>query len=549
VLVGVAAAATWYFAVQAIRDSVRVTFARDIAPITFAQCAPCHRPGQSGPFDLLSYADYRKHGRDIADVVEDHYMPPWKPSARDGRFRGQRSLNDAQIALIRQWVDDGMVEGDATDLPALPSWPKEWQLGQPDAIIELEAPYALGASGLDEYRSFVIAAPVHELRYVVGWELHPNSRAIHHAILSIDRMGNARRADAKDPAPGYSSMGSDIAQSPDGFYLVWAPGKVPVRVEDGSAWRLDARTDLVLEMHMQRTGKVESMHPTIGLYFSDKPPTQRRISLRIGDQKIDLAPGQSDFRITDSFTLPADTRLLGMFPHAHYLAKTVDVSAKLPSGEPLELLRIDDWDFKWQDEYTFTEPLLLPAGTTLQLEIHYDNSDGNVHNPRRPPVRVRNGKQSTDEMGNVTFQAMAVHPNEIDVLLEAKYRAQLARGAGASVAYNLANTLASQGKADAAIAQYQAVLALEPTLEPAHANLAGLLVSMSRFAEALPHLDAALADRPDDHYARLLRGQTLIALARRREGISELQRVLDEVPSNSQARDLLEAVMQPPISH
>jgi hypothetical protein len=532
------------FAARAIRDSTRVTFARDIAPIGFTQCAPCHRPDQSGPFNLLSYADYRKHGRDIADVVEDRYMPPWKPHARDGRFRGQRSLSDEQIALFRQWVDDGMHEGDPSELPELPAWPKGWQLGEPDAILELDAPYTLGASGLDEYRNFVIASPTKATRYVVGWELRPNGRMIHHAILSIDRMGSARRADAEDPAPGYSGMSASIEQSPDGFYLVWAPGKVPSRAVDGTAWRLDGETDLVLELHMQRTGKEERVNPTVGLFFSDEPPTQRRISLRIGDKKIDLAPGQTDYRITDALTLPADTRLLGMFPHAHYLGKTFNVSAKLPNGHSFELLRIDDWDFRWQDEYTFSEPLNLRAGTTLQLEITYDNSASNLHNPNRPPKRVQNGKQSTDEMGNVTFQAMPVRPHELDVLLEAKYRDQLARGAGTNVAYNLANTLGRQGKRDEAVALYEQVLAKEPQLEPARANLGVLLVDMKRFTQALPHLEAALALRPADRFARIARGQALVELGRRDEGIAEYRRVLREEPGNERAEALLDAALQ-----
>jgi tetratricopeptide (TPR) repeat protein len=540
-LVALLAGGAWLYAVKVIRDSTRVTFARDIAPIGFEHCAPCHRPGQAGPFSLLSYADYRKHARDIAGVVEDRYMPPWKPSARDGRFRGQRALSDQQIALIRQWVDDGMVEGDVDDLPALPKWSDDWQLGEPDVIVQLAAPYELGASGRDEYRNFVIPSPVQEPRYVVGWELRPNGRNIHHAILNIDRMGNARRADAADPAPGYSGMGSGIAQSPDGFYLVWAPGKAPAKADDGSAWRLDAETDLVLELHMQRTGKVERVNPSVALYFGELPPTQRRISLRIGDQPIDLAAGQTGFRITDSLRLPVDTRVLSMFPHAHYLGKTVKVDAALPDGRQVELLRIDDWDFNWQDAYAFAHPPILPAGTRLLLEISYDNSAANPRNPSHPPVRVQTGEQSTDEMGNVTFQVMPARADQLDALLEIKYRDQLKRGGGANVAYNLANTIARQpGRREEAVKLYQAVLVQKPDLEPALANLGGLLVELGRPSEALPHLEAALQLRPGDRVARVARGRALVALNRRSEGIAELERVLEEDPSNPLVRSLLD---------
>src|SRR5262245_17794907 len=33
-----------------------LTFNRDVAPIIFARCAPCHRPDQAAPFPLLSYS-------------------------------------------------------------------------------------------------------------------------------------------------------------------------------------------------------------------------------------------------------------------------------------------------------------------------------------------------------------------------------------------------------------------------------------------------------------------------------------------------------------
>jgi tetratricopeptide (TPR) repeat protein len=521
-------------------DRSRVTFNRDVAPIVFTRCAPCHRPGQAGPFSLLRYADVRAHGRDIADVVGDRYMPPWKPSDRNGRFAGDRSLRDADIALIRAWVADGMPEGSAADLPALPRWPKSWQLGEPDAVVRMDAPYALAAQGQDEYRNFVIASPVHDARYVIGWEFHANGRAIHHAILKVDRMGNARRADAADPQPGFGDMEFDGAQAPDGFYLVWAPGKAPARATDGSAWRLDARTDLVLQLHMQRTGKVENVAPEIALYFSDQPPTQRRYSVRVGDLPIDIAPGDSDYHMTDSYTLPAAVRILSMFPHAHYVANKVRVWSSLPDGSELELLRIDDWDFNWQDEYAFVDPPLLPSGSTLHMQFSYDNSDKNPRNPNHPPRRVRDGTQSTDEMGNVTFQALPARAQDLDALLESKYRRQLSRsGRSADGVYNLANALSRQGKTAEAIEQYRAAIALDPKLKPAHYNLAGALVASGAREQAGPELEASLAIAPEDLDARLMLGSTLAQLGRNAEAITQYERALELDPKSAAGHVML----------
>jgi hypothetical protein len=538
-LAAAAVCGAWFSAVHAYRESVRVSFARDIAPIGFAHCAPCHRPGQPGPFSLLSYADYRAHGHDIADVVEDRFMPPWKPHDRSGMYLGQRTLRDDEIALIRRWVDDGMAEGDARDLPALPLWSKDWQLGEPDAVVRLSEPYRFGGSGDDEYRNFVIASPVAARRYVIGWEFRPGNRAIHHAILKIDRMGNARRADAADPGPGFSEMEFDGAQAPDGFYLVWAPGKTPRRQSDGSAWRIDGATDLVLQLHLQRSGKSEVIDPSIALYFSSEPPTQRRFSLRIGDPPIDIPAGAADYRIADSYTLPADVRLLGLFPHAHYLAKRMRVFSRLPDGRELELLRIDDWDFNWQDEYTFATPPLLPRGSTLQMEFAYDNSLGNEQNPNHPPQRVRSGSRSVDEMGNVTFQAMPVHPEQLDALLESKYRRLLGPAPSAEALYNLANALARQDKRAEAAERYEAAIAKDPQLAAARFNYAGLLLAQREPDKAVVQLERVLLLRPDDSEARLALGHAFELLGRSDGAIAQYRAVLAADPKHALALRLL----------
>src|SRR5665213_609745 len=99
-----------------------VTFDKDVAPVLYARCASCHRPGEIGPFSLLTYRDVRLHATQIADVAERRVMPPWKPERGKGAFVGDRSLSDDEIRLLRTWVAQGAVEGDARDLPPQPQW-------------------------------------------------------------------------------------------------------------------------------------------------------------------------------------------------------------------------------------------------------------------------------------------------------------------------------------------------------------------------------------------------------------------------------------------
>ena len=96
-----------------------VTFAKDVAPILFTNCAYCHRPGEVAPFSLLSYKDARPWAVSIGKAVSSRQMPPWNADPHYGSFRDPRRLTDAEIATIVAWVNGGAKEGNPADAPAL----------------------------------------------------------------------------------------------------------------------------------------------------------------------------------------------------------------------------------------------------------------------------------------------------------------------------------------------------------------------------------------------------------------------------------------------
>jgi hypothetical protein len=488
----------------------RVTFARDVAPIVLTKCAPCHRPGEAGPFSLLTYEDVSRRARQIRNVTSRRFMPPWRPAPGHVAFKGDRSLTQEQIELIGRWVEEGAPLGDPADMPAARKWPSGWQLGEPDAIVKLPA-YALHAEGKDVYRNFVVPSPVSTLRYVKAWEFRPGSRAIHHAIVNVDRLGLARQRDAEDPEPGFEGMDIGNVQSADGFYLVWAPGNVPTPPDPSRAWRLDEHTDLVVQLHLQPRGKEETVEPSIGLYFSDRPPTEQLFVLRVGDPPIDIPPSEKRYAIHTEYALPADVDVVNVFPHAHYLAKTMRSWATLPDGSTKELLAIDAWDFNWQDSYTYAEPVALPAGTTISMEITYDNSEDNVRNPSHPPKRVRTGERSTDEMGNMTFEVLPRDARGLRRLRLSNYERLLGGADTARNQYNLANALADDARTDEAIAHYRRAIAEDPALAPAHFNLGNLLMARGSLEEAIAELRAAVRAKPDFASADVNLGHALEA--------------------------------------
>ena len=239
----------------------KVTFNRDIAPIIYKYCATCHRPGESGPFPLLTYQDVKSHGRQIMAVTHTRFMPPWPPESGELKFADERRLSEKQIATIKAWVDEGMLEGKAADLPPKPKFTEGWQLGQPDLILKAEKPYVLPATGGDQYWNFILPVPINETKWVRAVEIRPgDKRLVHHANMLVDRYQSARRME-KDPGSGFGGMEVRIESEvfdPDSHFLFWKPGTVVSNEPDGMALRLDKGTDLVLNTHLQPSGKTET---------------------------------------------------------------------------------------------------------------------------------------------------------------------------------------------------------------------------------------------------------------------------------------------------
>ena len=391
-------------------SQTQVTFNHDIAPIVFRNCAQCHHPGEAGPFSLLTYADVKAHGRQIAFVTSKHIMPPWLPEPGELKFADELRLTDAEIATIQKWVDQGEIEGNPSDLPTQPAFSAGWQLGKPDVIVRATKPYLLPASGSDSYWNFVFRTPVHSSRWLKAIEIRPgDKRLVHHANVLVDREENGRRLE-KEPGAGFGGMELVIeseAFDPDSHFLFWKPGSPPYVEPDGMALRLDKNTDLVLNTHFQPSGKPELIQPTLGLYFTDKPATMHPILLQLdNDRMLDIPAGEKNFLVSDDFTLPVDASVLAIYPHAHYLGKDLLGFATLPDGTKKTLIHIGNWDLNWQAVYRYAEPVDLPAGTTISMRFTYDNSADNIRNPNQPPKRVLAGNRASDEMAHLWLQVL-----------------------------------------------------------------------------------------------------------------------------------------------
>ena len=476
-----------------------ITYSKHVAPILYENCATCHRPDGIGPFSLLSYDQAFRRARQISEVTHSRFMPPWKPEPGHGpKIAGERRLSDTEIGILQKWYESGAPAGDSSTTTSPPTFESSWSLGEPDLILELSEPYILPTEGEDIYRNFVLPRSIDSKVYVRAFEMLPGSQlAIHHAILTVDKTNASRQLASANEGPGWEGM--EIGgQPPAGHIVGWTPGQAPYEAYPGTAWEVEPNSDLVLQLHLLPTGRPEQIAPKIGLYFADEPPTAKSYVFQLRNYSIDIPPNESDYRVEGSIELPEQSKLVGMYPHAHYLGKDIRLLATLPDGSELPLLRIPNWDFNWQGDYRLEKPVSLPAKTILRMVYTYDNSADNPFNPSAPPVRVTSGQSSFDEMAEAMFQVIPDNPNHVDRFAEAQLAYDFELAGGEAKYHYYHGILFEENRAfGKAMSAYQTALRSDPNFAEAYCR-AGLLYERQRdWNNATLYLERALAHQPE----------------------------------------------------
>lgn len=468
------------------------TWAGGVAGIVREYCVRCHHPDGSAPFSLVSYEEARKRADRIAEAVHTGEMPPWLPDTDGRTFVGARILPTPEREMLRAWAAAGAPAGAPPEALAaieretnlwcatVPELADEWALGPPDLVVDLPA-YTMPAHGTDVYRNLVVPLPVEGERWVKAVDLRPgDTRAIHHARMMVDYTRSSRVMDRQDEAPGFDGMEVRTkAGNPDGQFVGWTPGKGMLPPMEGMAWRVDPETDVVAQLHLRTTGREETVKAQLGFYFADRPPTRHPAVLIISSFMIDIPPGDPDYRVSNSFTLPVPVDVLSIYPHAHYLGKEMTVTAVRPDGREVELIHIPDWDPDWQDEYRFRDPVHLPAGTVIVKEFSFDNSSANPDNPFDPPRRVVYGSNATDEMADLILQVLPRNEEERTELLQAQAWQHDAEDMAymATMELRQAEEALAEGRATDAVAHFQESLQYRSDNVPALAGLARAFVA------------------------------------------------------------------------
>jgi peroxiredoxin len=388
--------------------TAKVTYYRDVLPILQNNCQQCHRPGEVGPFSLMTYKQAVNWSADVKDYTQSRKMPPWKP-VEGPAFHNERKLSEKEIATLAAWADGGTPEGDPKDAPPAKQFTDCWYLGKPDLVLTVPEEMTVGASGSDLFRVFVLPTDLDEDKQVTALEVRPgNKRVVHHTLNFIDRTGQARalekkekervkKPDEQDHGPGYSvAMG--VGFLPQGGLGGWAPGQLGRHLPEGTYHLLPKGADVVVQVHYHRDGRVEKDRLQIGLYFAKGKADKMLKSGVIPGRFMFIPSGDPHYVVRGETKALHDCTLYSVMPHMHVVGREIKVTLTPPDGSTLTLIAIKDWDYNWQETYFLKEPMAIKAGTKFEVEAVYDNTDKNPNNPFNPPRRVWFGEQTDNEM-------------------------------------------------------------------------------------------------------------------------------------------------------
>jgi thiol-disulfide isomerase/thioredoxin len=365
--------------------AVPLTYHARIERIVQNNCVECHRSGGVAPFSLETYDDVVANRGMIKQVVTRGTMPPWfaapGPKGEHSRFVNDRSLTEADKTDLLTWLSGERPKGDPADAPLPRKYETGWLIGKPDAVFEIPKPISVKAEGIMPYQYVNVDTDYDEDKWVQALEVQPTAREVVHHVLIFA------------VPKGQRGIGGEAM----GFFAAYVPGCSPLVYADGYAKKLPKGSSLRFQIHYTPNGKATSDQTRLGIIFAKQPPKHEVQVVGIANPALLIPPGADNHPIKASLPVPFDAKILALFPHAHLRGKAAQYQLRTPDGQTTTLLDVPHYDFNWQLQYRFAEPVLAPKGSTLIYNAWYDNSAKNPANPD-PKKTVRWGEQTYDEM-------------------------------------------------------------------------------------------------------------------------------------------------------
>ena len=372
--------------------AVALTYHARVERIIQANCVECHHKGGVAPFALDSYDTVVANKGMIRKTVEKGTMPPWfaaPPKAGEhSPFANDRTLAAADKRDLLAWLASDMKKGDPADAPLPRKFDSGWLIGKPDAVFQIPKPVAVKAEGTMPYQNLIVPTEYDEDRWVQAIEVQPTARAVVHHVL-IYALPKGQRAGGEA----------------HGYFAAYVPGNNFMSYPEGYAKKLPKGANLRFQIHYTPNGTATTDQTKLGLVFAKEKPRYEVRVAGISNSTFAIPPGAEDHKVVGSIPfVPFEAKVLALFPHAHVRGKAAKYEMKTLDGKTTTLLEVPRYDFNWQLQYRFAEPVPLRGGSGLIYTAWYDNSVNNPANPN-PRQTVCWGPQTSDEMhlGYVEF--------------------------------------------------------------------------------------------------------------------------------------------------
>lgn len=373
-------------------EAPKVTYHNRISRIIQQNCQECHRQGGVGPFTLDLIDDVLAHKGMIQKVIDKGTMPPWfatKPAKGEhSPFINDRSLTDADKADLLAWFKAGTPVGDKLDAPLARPFPKDWVIGKPDLILQLEKPIDIKATGVMAYQDVIVDTKLEADQWIQAFEIRPTAKEVVHHVLVF----------AVPPKKGFELLPPRAhGGEASGFFAAYVPGNAAQIFPEGFGKKLSKGARLHFQIHYTPNGTATTDQMQLAIKYASAKPEKELKVFGLANPKIEIPPGDDNYKNTAEITLPFDIALTGLMPHMHVRGKACQYIAELPDGTTKMLLDVAHFDFNWQLGYRLAVPIALPKGTKIVYTAWFDNSDKNPANPDAKKT-VYWGPQTFDEM-------------------------------------------------------------------------------------------------------------------------------------------------------
>jgi len=415
-----------------------VTFNRDIGAIIELKCSNCHKPGESAPFNLLTYEDVAKRATFIAKVVNSKYMPPWRADDHYMAFANNRSLSDEQIKKINEWVKNGAPKGDVPDFKIKALENTSFKRN-PDLTLKVKNGYEV--PGDNKERFIVYKIPFEQaMEYNVEAVefFSDNKKIIHHANYAVHAVPDStidiyKTADIINLTDDDRTKYSQYLpyKKTITYYGGWIPGTSYEEYPENFGWIMPKRGVILLTIHYSPLAKTTMSISGINLFFTQVPVKRKIKVISLGSGGI----GEKDI-VPEFHYIPANKisnykleilnpkeneSVFYVWPHMHLIGKSFKAYAVFgPNNDTIPLVSVPEWDFRWQEIYKFKKPVLIPMGSRLVIEASYDNTSNNPFNPNDPPkiVTSEGDMKSDQEMMTLLMLYVPYEDGDENISLE-----------------------------------------------------------------------------------------------------------------------------------